>query len=205
MESFAQDLVAPVTAYIEAHAYAAGPIVFVLCLVKSLAIVTLLVPTIVLLGIGGLAAAGIVDLTTLVIWGFFGAGIGYWISYWIGWRYAERIEAIGWLQRRPELVARGHRFFERWGALAVFFSRFVGPARIVVPLFAGTLGVQPGAFQLASWTSAALWVPAVLAPTTIGSWLATELQQLSPAIRSSILIVAVALFIVILRRLRNRS
>ena len=205
MESFAQDLVAPFTAFVEANARFAGPIVFVLCLVKSLAIVTLLVPTVVLLGIGGLAAAGILDLTTLLAWGFFGAGIGYWISYWVGWRYAEHIETIGWLQRRPALVARGHRFFERWGPLAVFFSRFVGPARVVVPLFAGTLGVRPGAFHLASWLSAALWVPAVLAPTTIGTWLAVELQQLSPALRNSILILTVAAVIVVLRRLRRPS
>jgi membrane protein DedA with SNARE-associated domain len=205
VESFAQDLVAPFTAFVEAHAHVAGPIVFALCLVKSLAIVTMLVPTIVLLGIGGLAAAGILDLTTLVVWGFFGAGIGYWISYWVGWRYAEYIESIGWLQRRPELVARGHRFFARWGALAVFFSRFVGPARIVVPLLAGTLGVRPAPFHLASWLSAALWAPAVLAPTTIGTWLAAELQQMSPALRNSILILTVAAVIVVLRRLRRPS
>lgn len=204
MESFAQDLVAPFTAFVEAHAHLAGPIVFALCLVKSLAIVTLLVPTIVLLGIGGLAAAGILDLTTLVVWGFFGAGIGYWISYWVGWRYADYIESIGWLQRRPELVARGHRFFERWGALAVFFSRFVGPARIVVPLLAGTLGVRPGPFHLASWLSAALWAPAVLAPTTIGTWLAAELQQLSPALRTSVALLAVILIVVAIRTLRTR-
>ena len=205
MENFVQDLVAPVTNYVKTHAYAAGPIVFVLCLVKSLAIVTILVPTLVLLGIGGLAAAGVVDLATLIVWGFFGAGLGYWISYWAGSYYADRIEGIGWLQRRPELVARGHRFFERWGALAVFLSRFIGPARIVVPLFAGTLGVRPVTFHLASWTSAALWVPATLAPFTIGTWLAAEMQQLPAPVRSSILILAAVAVIVVLRRIRGRA
>ena len=205
MENFVQDLAAPVTNYIKANADAAGPIVFVLCLVKSLAIVTLLVPTLVLLGVGGLAAAGVVDLATLIVWGFFGAGLGYWISYWAGGYYADRIEAIGWLQRRPELVERGHRFFERWGALAVFFSRFVGPARIVVPLFAGTLGVRPVTFHLASWTSAALWVPATLAPLTIGTWLAAQMQDLPAPVRSSILILLVVAIIVVVRRIRGRA
>jgi membrane protein DedA with SNARE-associated domain len=205
VENFVQDLAAPVTNYVKTHAYAAGPIVFVLCLVKSLAIVTLLVPTLVLLGVGGLAAAGIVDLATLIVWGFFGAGLGYWISYWAGAYYADRIEAIGWLQRRPELVARGHRFFERWGALAVFLSRFIGPARIVVPLFAGTVGVRPVTFHLASWTSAALWVPTVLAPLTIGTWLAAQMQDLPAPVRSSILILLVVGVIVVVRRMRGRA
>jgi membrane protein DedA with SNARE-associated domain len=204
LENFVQDLVTTITNHVKANADAAGPIVFVLCLVKSLAIVTMLVPTLVLLGFGGLAAAGIANLGTMVVWGFFGAGIGYWISYWAGGYYADRIEAIGWLQRRPELVERGHRFFKRWGALAVFVSRFVGPARIVVPLFAGTLGVRPAAFHLASWTSAALWVPAVLAPLTVGTWLAAQIQNLSAPVRSSILIVAIVAVIVIARRLRGR-
>lgn len=199
MESLFADLIAPLTAFAEAHAEWAGPIVFAVCLAESLLLVALFVPTtLILIALGGLATAGLADMGTLVAWGVAGAGLGYWISYVVGSVWGEEIESMGWLARRPELVARGHRFFARWGALAVVASRFVGPARAIVPVLAGTLGVRPLPFHVASWLSALLWVPAALAPTAIGAWLAAEMEALPDGLRTAVsmgLIVAVWLLI----------
>lgn len=206
METMFDDAMEPLTAFVKANAGSAGPIVFLICFAESLAIVTLFVPaTVMLFAIGGLATAGLLDLGELSLWGTAGAGLGYWASYAVGRRYGREIEALPWLARRPQLVARGHRFFERWGALAVGVSRFVGPARVVVPLFAGSMGVSPRTFHIANWLSAALWAPAMLAPTAIAAWLTAELQALSPAMRSSVMILLIALAIFAWREFRKKA
>lgn len=206
MEQLLADLTAPVTAFASEHAGFAGPIVLAVCLLESLVIVGAFIPsTLLLIGLGGLAAAGIVDLATLAAWGIAGAGIGFWASYLVGSIYGAEIESLPWLVRRPELLARGHRFFRRWGALAVLVSRFVGPARAIVPLLAGTLGVRPFAFHLASWTSAVIWVPAALAPATIGTWLAAEMADLPPSVRMSISVAMIFAVYLAIRALRGRG
>lgn len=206
MESLFKDAAAPLTHFVETHAAWAGVIVFVICFLESLTIVSAIVPaTILLIGIGSLAAAGVLDLATLSLWGIVGAGLGFWISYEGGRRYARQIETLPWLVRRPELVARGHAFFEHWGAMAIFVGRFVGPARVIVPTLAGTLGVNSRAFHIANWASAILWAPMLLAPTTIGNWLAREIEQLPPPIRTSIVIALGALVVVAVRAFRRKQ
>ncbi|MBL8702792.1 MAG: DedA family protein [Alphaproteobacteria bacterium] len=205
METLFQDAAAPLTHFVETHAAWAGAIVFAICFLESLALVSAIVPaTVMLIGIGSLAAAGLLDLGTLSLWGIAGAGLGFWISFEAGRRYAKEIEALPWLQRRPELVARGHAFFERWGAMAVFAGRFVGPARVVVPMLAGTLGVEARSFHVANWASAILWAPLLLAPSSIGNWLAREIAALPPPVRASILIALGALVVVAIRAFRGR-
>lgn len=200
-----EELAAPFTALIEANAALAGPIVFAICFLESLAIVSAVVPaTILLVGIGSLAAAGIVDLGALSLWGIAGGGLGYWASYEAGRRWDDRIEALPWLARRPHLVANAHRLFERWGVLAVFASRFIGPGRIVVPLLAGTLGVRPRGFHVANWTSAIVWAPLLLAPTTIGAWLTAQLERLPPSLRSFVLIGLLGVTFIVIRFMRQR-
>jgi membrane protein DedA with SNARE-associated domain len=206
MEALFADLFAPLTGFVETHAAWAGPIVFAICFLESLAIVSAIIPaTVMLIGIGGLATAGVLDLGTLAAWGIAGGGLGFWVSYEGGRRYARRIEAIGWLARRPELVARGRGFFERWGVMAVFIGRFVGPARVVVPLLAGTLGVDARRFHLANWASAILWAPLLLAPTAIAAWLTAELEALPPATRSAVSLAVIGCAVVVWMALRRRD
>jgi len=205
MEALFKDAVAPLTAYLASHSQWAGPIVFLICFLESLAIVSAFVPaTVLLFGIGGLATAGLLDLGELSLWGIAGAGLGFWISYEGGRRYAAQIEGFSWLAKRPELLARGHQFFERWGAMAIFVGRFVGPGRVVVPMLAGTLGVDARRFHLANWVSAIVWTPLLLAPTAIGAWLSARLEELPPTLRSSIAITILAIAVIAFRAYRQR-
>jgi len=205
METLFKDAAAPLTRLVETHAEWAGVIVFVICFLECLTIVSAFMPaTVLLIGIGSLAAAGVLDLVTLSLWGIAGAGLGFWVSYEGGKRYARQIEALPWLAKRPELVARGHAIFERWGAMAVFIGRFIGPARVVVATLAGTLGVSPRAFHVANWASAILWAPLLLAPTTIGTWLAKEAEALPQPIRTSIVIALAAILVIVIRAMRER-
>ena len=206
MESLFADLFAPLTDFVATHAAWAGPIVFAICFLESLAIVSAIVPaTVMLIGIGSLATAGLLDLGTLCAWGIVGAGLGFWISYEGGRRYAARIAALPWLVKRPELVARGYRFFERWGVAAVFVGRFLGPARVVVPMMAGTMGVDGRRFHVANWASAVIWAPLLLAPTAIAAWLTQRLEELPPELRSTISLAIVFAIFFAWRAARRRD
>lgn len=206
MENLFGEIFAPLTGFVETHAAMAGPIVFAICFLESLALVSAIVPaTVMLIGIGGLATAGLLDLGTLSLWGIAGAGLGFWISYEAGRRYAREIEAMPWLARRPELVARGHRFFERWGVMAVFVGRFIGPARVVVPMMAGTMGVDSRRFHVANWVSAVIWAPLLLAPTAIAAWLTQRLDEMPPALRSTVSLAILFAVFFAWRALRRRD
>ena len=68
-----------------------------------------------------------------------------------------------WHAIRMALLPRAHRLFERWGIFAVFFGRFIGPLRAVVPLVAGTATMPLIPFQMANWLSALAWGAVTLA------------------------------------------
>ena len=206
MEAFFAPLTAPFAAWVETHGAWAGPLVFLICFGESLVIVSALVPaTILLLAIGTLAASGKLSLVELSLWGIAGAGLGYWASYEMGRRWSARILALGWLARRPELVARGHAFFARWGAGAVFVSRFVGPGRVVVPLLAGALGERPRGFHVGNWISAIVWTPLLLAPATIADRATGWIEALPREWRTTVVLAVVAAAVIAWRLWRERA
>ena len=62
------------------------------------------------------------------------------------------------------MVAQSEAFFHRWGALAVFFARFVPPIRAFVPVTAGALGMSPPMFYAVNIPAILLWAPAHVLP-----------------------------------------
>src|SRR6185295_637612 len=59
-------------------------------------------------------------------------------------------------------------FFDKWGAIGVFFGHFFGPVRAVIPVIAGMYAVPQWQFQLANILSAFIWAAGVIAPTYFG-------------------------------------
>ena len=64
----------------------------------------------------------------------------------------------------PRVVAQSEAFFVRWGALAVFFARFVPPIRAFVPVTAGASGMAPLRFYAVNIPAILLWAPAHVLP-----------------------------------------
>jgi len=154
-----------VEAFVRAHADWVVPIAFVLTFLKSLAFVSLVVPTTLVVAII-VALMGIADasLWPVVVAVAIGAALGDWVSYAIGWRLKHRVHDWWPFTRYPDLMPRGERFFRRWGAMSVVLCRFFSPLRATVPLLCGVLGMRLRVFQLANWPSAFLWAAAVLGP-----------------------------------------
>lgn len=153
------------TQFVATHAAWAGPVVGLLCLGESLAIVGLFIPaTAVMLAIGGLVGAGALEPWPILLWAVVGAIAGDWISYALGSRIGPSIYRRRPLNRHRHLIARARLMIRRYGFAAVFMGRFMGPVRATVPLVAGILAMPRHVFQIANVTSAVLWVAVMLAP-----------------------------------------
>lgn len=159
--------------FVKEHEAWAVPIVFLLAFGESFAFVSLLLPATAIL----FAAAGLIGASGLPFWPIWfaaaiGAILGDWASYWIGYRYKHQITNTWPLSRAPGLLARGEAFFHRWGTASVFFGRFFGPLRCVMPLVAGIAAMPSLSFQVANVTSGIVWATGILAPGVFGMrWL----------------------------------
>jgi membrane protein DedA with SNARE-associated domain len=151
-----------------------GPaIVLVLAFGESLAFISLLLPaTVILFGVGALIGASGIDFWPIWTAAFVGAVFGDWLSFWIGLRFKAEVAHVWPLSRYPDLIPRGHAFFERWGLAGVFIGRFFGPLRAAVPLVAGICAMPSVPFQIANVASALVWATGILAPGAFGMrWL----------------------------------
>ena len=145
--------------FVRDHKTWAAPIVLLLAFGESLAFVSLVLPFwAMLVGIGTLVgAAGGFDFWLILTAAAIGAALGDWLSYWLGMHYHEQIARMWPLNRHPDLLPKGHAFFDRWGAWAIVLGRFSGPLRASVPIIAGAVQMNRTIFQLANWSSAFLW------------------------------------------------
>lgn len=152
-------------AFIEAHKawtpFIAGGLAF--C--ESLAVLSLFVPaTVILLGVGGLIGAADIPFWPVVAAAALGAALGDWISYEFGRYFKDDVKGWWPMSCYPEATRKSEDFLKRWGAGAVAIGRFFGPIRAVVPLIAGSFGVQRLHFQVANVLSAIVWAFVLLAP-----------------------------------------
>jgi len=154
------------------HRFWAGPIVFGLAFAESMVVLSLFVPfTTLIVASGTLIGAGTLDPWIILPWGIAGAALGDAVSYWIGLYFDDVVPRVWPFRNSPHLLENGHRFFRRWGMLAVFVGRFFGPLRAVVPVVAGIMDMPQLKFQTANVVSAIVWLPALMFPGAIAGYL----------------------------------
>lgn len=148
-------------------------IVFALGFAESLVFVSFFVPASVLfLGIGALQSASHAPFLPLMLAGTAGCLAGDLVSYLLGRYMRENVERVWPFSRHPNLLARSRIMFERRGMSAIFFSKFVGPLRPVVPFVGGAMHMPLLAFTIASAVSSLAWSIVFLAPAYYGvTWL----------------------------------
>lgn len=121
------DVINWVSETVRQHEAWAIPIVFFLAFGESLAFLSLLLPaTVILLGLGALIGES--GIAFWPVWAAAAAGafFGDWLSYWVGYHYQGRVAHMWPLSRNPQLLVRGHAFFERWGVLGIFLGASSG-------------------------------------------------------------------------------
>ena len=149
--------------FVHDHRAWAAPVVLVLAFGESLAFLSLLIPAWgVLVAIGAMLGAGQIAFWPVWLAGGIGAALGDWLSYWLGFKFKDRVAHIWPLSRYPDLLPRGEAFVKRWGVAGIFIGRFFGPLRASVPLVAGIFEMPYWRFQLANFSSALVWSAVLL-------------------------------------------
>jgi membrane protein DedA with SNARE-associated domain len=149
--------------FVRDHKQWGVPIVFALAFGESIAFVSLVLPFWgMLVALGALLPTTGFNFSSIWIAASVGAALGDWFSYWLGYHYHTQIARIWPLSRHPDLLPKGHAFFEKWGAWAIVLARFSGPFRASVPIVAGAVEMDRIKFQIANWSSAFLWAGVLL-------------------------------------------
>lgn len=147
----------PVIAFVSAHPWLAYLTLFLAAFLEAVPVVGALVPgSTVILALSALVPGGELKLSGVLAAAIAGALIGDGSAFWAGHRSQREILGAWPMSRYPAVMAQSEAFFHRWGALAVFFARFLPPIRAFVPVTAGALGMRPILFFGVN-------VPAVLA------------------------------------------
>jgi len=144
--------------WISQHPTWAGLIIFLFAMGESLTVIGVLVPGVgVMLGVGALITTGAIDFTSAFWWASAGAIIGDALSFWVGYHFKDRIPDMRPFNRYPQLFVKGQTFFEQHGGKSVFFGRFFGPVRAIIPTTAGMMHMSPWTFTLINISSGLLW------------------------------------------------
>jgi len=132
-------------------------IILLLALLESLAFFGLLIPgTIIFIFLGFLSSKGLFNIYYLVLFTTLGGILGDGISFYLGKKGFRPInEKIGVL--KSNYLAKGERFFLAHGRKSIFFGRFIGPLRPIIPFVAGMLKMSLGRFFFWNILSSFAW------------------------------------------------
>jgi len=159
----------PLIAFVSAHAWLAYLTLFLAALLEAVPVIGALVPgSTIILALSALVPGGELNLWGVLASAIAGALLGDGTAYLAGHRSQREILGVWPLANYPNVVAQSESFFNRWGALAVFFARFVPPIRAFVPITAGALGMPPIKFYGVNIPAILVWalvhvLPGVLA------------------------------------------
>jgi membrane protein DedA with SNARE-associated domain len=155
----------PLVSFVSANAWLAYLTLFLAALLEAVPIVGSVIPgSTIILALSALVPGGQLKLPWVLAAAAAGALLGDGTAFWVGHRSQREILSKWPMTNYPGVVARSEAFFNRWGALAVFFARFVPPIRAFVPITAGALGMPPMRFYAVNVPAILLWAPAHVLP-----------------------------------------
>jgi len=162
-----QDVLAHALAILKAHQAWAGPAMGVGACFEALVVVGAFAPLTPLLVMVGAAIEAGVFSPWVLAWTMAGCGLGNWISYETGLR-ARRTDACpAWIPKQARFKA--DTLFRRYGAMALFVGRFLGPTASVVPFLAGWAVMPRRLFFVANVATSLVWPVAMAALGYIGA------------------------------------
>ena len=138
-------------------------IAFGLCsaaFIESFAIIGIIIPGVVLLAaISGLAASTDLSIIEVVFLVYVSSCFADITSFLLGKLFKKRIDRIWPFNKHPNWLEQGQNFFKSYGIPGVFLGRFVGPVRPLIPITAGSLGMDIKLFILVDLVSGLFWAP----------------------------------------------
>jgi membrane protein DedA with SNARE-associated domain len=145
-------------------------------------------------------------LAGVVIAGVLGNLVGSWLAYGVGrFGRVELVERHGhWLHLKPSHIAWADRWFERYGAPAVFFSRMLPIIRTFISLPAGVARMPFGRFTVFTLAGCIPWV---LGLALVGEAVGHEWTNVRKGFEyvdyAVVILVVVAIVYAVIRRRRG--
>lgn len=132
--------------------------IFMISFLEALVGIGLIMPGSVLTVFSGwLAFHGKAPITVIMAAAGLGALVGDLLSYWLGARFGVHLWQWRLLKKRKGLLHLAELFFLEHGGKGVFFGRFLGPVRGLLPFVAGASYMRPGVFSCYALISCCLW------------------------------------------------
>ena len=152
-------------AWVGNHPVLAGVLFFAIAFADALIVVGAVVPALpLLIAVGVLIGMGEVSGAYAVACLALGAFAGDTLSYWIGWRWGQRLHGFWPFRRYPQLLGRGEILFRRNALTAILVARYVGAVRPFVPAIAGMSKMRPSRYLVISAVACLSWALLFLAP-----------------------------------------
>jgi len=132
-----------------------------------------------------------------------GDNLGFAIGFYGGRPLLERYRQL--LHLRPSAIEQGERLFQRYGAVTIFFARFIAGLRIIAGPLAGVLRMPWRRFLLFNFLGATVWVTVV---ASVGYLFGRHWEELSRAFRNAnvvTLVLAAILVLFLWRKRRKRG
>ena len=131
--------------------------VFGAAFIESFALIGVVIPGVVLLAvISGMAASNL-NVFELVLIAYVASFLADILSFLLGTSISKSIDKLWPFNKYPNLLVQGRTFVKRFGILGVFVGKFIGPIRPLLPLTAGSLGMNFKYFLTVEIFSSFLW------------------------------------------------
>ena len=132
--------------------------VFGAAFIESFALIGIIIPGAVLLwSISAMAAATSQNVFELVLYAYIASLLADILSFLLGARISKSIDDLWPFNKYPNLLVQGRGFVKRFGILGIFLGKFVGPIRPLLPITAGSLGMNFKHFLTVEIFSSFFW------------------------------------------------
>ena len=131
--------------------------VFGAAFIESFALIGVVIPGVVLLAVISGMAASSLNVFELVLIAYVASFLADILSFLLGTGISKSIDKLWPFSKYPNLLIQGRSFVKRFGILGVFVGKFIGPIRPLLPLTAGSLGMNFKYFLTVEIFSSFLW------------------------------------------------
>ena len=131
--------------------------VFGAAFIESFALIGVIIPGVVLLAVISGMAASTLNVFELVLIAYVASFLADILSFLLGKTISKSIDKLWPFNKYPYLLVQGRNFVKRFGILGVFVGKFIGPIRPLLPLTAGSLGMNFKHFLIVEIFSSFLW------------------------------------------------
>tara|TARA_B100000959_G_scaffold139845_1_gene146994 strand:+ start:25279 stop:25884 length:606 start_codon:yes stop_codon:yes gene_type:complete len=131
--------------------------VFGAAFIESFALIGVIIPGVVLLAVISGMAASTLHVFELILIAYVASFLADILSFVLGTGISKSIDNLWPFNKYPNLLVRGRGFVKRFGILGIFVGKFIGPIRPLLPITAGSLGMNFKYFLTVEIFSSFLW------------------------------------------------